>query len=277
MKAVTIKKFTKFNLRHGVDVNFNNMINKTKLIHEVRAVKSRKELANIIKAQKTSELVLRYIIVELRTGITEVKVANLIKKKFIKLGAPILAFSPIVAFGKNTANIHHEPNKTRLKKGDTIMFDFGCTVNHYCSDMTRTYFWGEPIQKQKKVYLAVLEAQKRVLKRLNEGEKRTWVIDKVARGFLARKFKNNFKHGLGHGVGTVIHEWPNFKPKSEDILPVGCVMTVEPGIYLKGKKTIQSGVRIEDMVFITSKGCKNLTSIPKDLKSAILSKWQKKG
>ena len=115
---------------------------KIKLIHEVRAVKNGKELKNIIKAQRISEKVLRYVILQLKTGITEIKVADLIQKSFVKYKAPILAFPPIVAFGKNTANIHHEPSKTKLKKGDIIMLDFGCTVNHYCSDMTRTYFWG---------------------------------------------------------------------------------------------------------------------------------------
>src|SRR3989344_3470535 len=172
-----------------------------KLIHEVRAVKSKKELANIIEAQRISELVLRYIVVQLKTGISEISVANLIKKRFIKLGAPILAFSPIVAFGKNTANIHHTPGKTKLKKGDIIMLDFGCTVNYYCSDMTRTYFWGEPSAKQEKIYLAVLEAQNRALKKLpaqggsasggQTGEKKAKIIDKAARTFLTRKFKNN--------------------------------------------------------------------------------------
>ena len=242
---------------------------KTKLVHEVRAVKTKKELANIIRAQRISELVLRYIVVQLRTGISEIQVANLIKKSFIKHGAPILSFSPIVAFGKNTSNIHHKPSKTKLKKGDTIMFDFGCTVNHYCSDMTRTYFFGEPSAKQKIIYLLVLEAQNRALKKLQSGEKRTRLVDKIARDFLilSKKFRvKKFPHGLGHGIGTVIHEWPNFKPKSEDILPVGCVMTVEPGLYLKGF----GGVRIEDMVLITKNSCKNLTNVPKDLKNAIL-------
>ena len=188
---------------------------KIKLIHEIRAVKNKKELANIIKAQRISEKVLRYIVVKLKTGITEIEVTNLIKKSFIKFGAPILSFSPIVAFGKNTANIHHEPVKTKLKKGDIIMLDFGCTVNHYCSDMTRIYFWGEPNARQKKVYLDVLEAQNRAIKKLEKGEKRCWIIDKVARDFLTKKparlnsrsggYKNNFQHGLGHGVGTVIH------------------------------------------------------------------------
>lgn len=244
------------------------MGSETKLIHEVRAVKNKKELANIIKAQRISERVLKDILKKLKIGITEIDITNLIKKYFIKYGAPILSFAPIVAFGKNTANIHHlEPTKTKLKKGDTIMFDFGCTVNHYCSDMTRTYFFGEPSSRQKRIYLAVLEAQNRALEKIKKGERNAKIIDKSAREFLNRKFgSKNFSHGLGHGVGTVIHEWPNFKPKSEDVIPIGCVMTVEPGIYFKGF----GGVRIEDMVLITKGGYKNLTKIPKDLKSAIL-------
>lgn len=238
----------------------------TKLIHEVRAKKSELEIASIIKAQRISERVLELAIKSLRTGMTEIEVQNFIKKQFIRFGAPVLSFTPIVAFGKNTANIHHEPNKTKLKVGDTIMLDFGTTVNHYCSDMTRTYFWGEPSPRQKKVYLAVLKAQEIALKKIMSGEKRAKVIDSSARSFLAKKFKNNFKHGLGHGVGTVIHEWPNFKPKSDDVIPSGSVMTVEPGIYLKGF----GGVRIEDMILITQKSGKNLTKVAKNLKSAIL-------
>lgn len=244
---------------------------KTKLIHEVRAVKNKKELANIIKAQRISEKVLRHIVAKLKTGTTEIEVADLIKKTYISHGVNVLSFPPIVAFGKNTANIHHEPSKTKLKIGDTVMFDFGCTVNHYCSDMTRTYFWGKKDEKtskkQKKVYLDVLRAMELALNKISQGEKRAKIIDKSARRFLNKKYgMKNFLHGLGHGVGTVIHEWPNFKPKSEDILPVGCVMTVEPGIYLKGF----GGVRIEDMVLITKNGYKNLTNLPKDLNSAIL-------
>lgn len=244
----------------------------TKLIHEVRAVKTKKELANIIKAQKISEKVLGLVLNQLKTGVTEKEIADFIKKSFAKHRAPILAFSPIVSFGKNTANIHHEPGKFKLKEGDIIMLDFGCTVNHYCSDMTRTYFWGKPSTKQIKIYSSVLQAQEIALRKIMKGEKRTWVIDKSAREFLGKKFKNNFQHGLGHGVGTVIHEWPNFKPKSKDILPRGCVMTVEPGIYLKNF----GGVRIEDMVLITPKGGNILTRVPKTLKNAVLNPSAKK-
>ena len=237
-----------------------------KLIHEVRAVKNKKEIASIVKAQRISEKVLHFTLLKLKSGVTEVEIANFIKKSFIKFGASILSFPPIVAFGANSANIHHEPGNSKLKKGDTVMFDIGTTSNHYCSDMTRTYFWGEPNAKQKKVYLDVLKAQELAENKIKKGERRAQVIDKTARDFLAKKYKNNFKHGLGHGVGTVIHEWPNFKPKSEDIIPTGCVMTIEPGIYLKGF----GGVRIEDMYLIRKKGAKCLTSVPKSLKDAIL-------
>src|SRR3989344_3038689 len=137
---------------------------KTKLLHEVRAPKSKKELANIIRAQRIAEKVLKDTLAILKNGISEIEVQNFIKKSFVKYGAPVLSFSPIVAFGKNSANIHHEPQKNKqakLKKGDIIMLDFGTTVNHYCSDMTRTFFWGKPGVKpsaialrarQKKVY-----------------------------------------------------------------------------------------------------------------------------
>lgn len=246
----------------------------TKLLHEVRAVKNKKELNNIIKAQRISEQVLTDTLAIMKVGISEIEVENFIKKSFIKYKAPILSFSPIVAFGKNSANIHHTPSEAKLKLGDIIMLDFGTTVNHYCSDMTRTFFYRTPkdkkgIIKQKKliqIYKDVLKANELALAKIMRGEKNAKKIDSSARDFLAKKYKNNFKHGLGHGVGTVIHEWPNFKPNTTDILPVDCVMTVEPGIYIRGL----GGVRIEDMIRITEKGGENLTNFPKDLKSIIL-------
>ncbi len=248
--------------------------NNTKLIHEVRAPKSKLELANIIKAQRISEKVLADVLTFLKLGITELEVQDFIKNQFVKYGAPILSFTPIVAFGKNTANIHHEPSDTKLKLGDIIMLDFGTTVNHYCSDMTRTFFFGLSIDKKGKIrqeklfkiYKDVLRANELAIKLLEKGEKNAKKVDTFARSFLAEKYKNNFKHGLGHGVGTVIHEWPNFKPNSTDTLPAGCVMTIEPGIYIRGL----GGVRIEDMMVIKQKSAENLTKVPKDFKNAVL-------
>jgi len=212
---------------------------KTKFIHEVRAVKNKGELANIVRAQRISEQVLKDTLKELKEGVTELSLAEFVTKRFAKYGAPILSFPPIVAFGKNTSNIHHKPSRTKLKIGDIVMFDFGCTVNQYCSDMTRTFFFGESSSRQQvrkeKVYKNVLRAMELAMNKIKKGERRAKVIDRTARNFLKNKFPNNFKHGLGHGVGTVIHEWPNFKPKSEDIIPIGCVMTIEPGLYFKSR------------------------------------------
>jgi Xaa-Pro aminopeptidase len=236
------------------------------IIQEQRAIKSAREIFYITKAQKISEAVLQDVLRKLKLGVTEISLAKFIVASFKRYGIKALAFEPIVSFGKNTANIHHEPGKARFKKGDTAMFDFGCTVNGYCSDMTRTYFYGEPTKKQKRVYLAVLKTQEKVLQALSQGEWRADKLDAMARNFLTKKFgKKAFPHGLGHGVGTVIHEWPNLKPQTHDVLKPGMVITIEPGVYLKG----WGGVRIEDMVLITNSGCKNLTRVPKTLAGAI--------
>lgn len=236
------------------------------IIQELRAIKSAREIFYIKKAQKTSEAVLQDVLRKLKLGVTEISLAKFIVASFKRRGVKALAFEPIVSFGKNTANIHHEPGKAQLKKGDTVMFDFGCTVNGHCSDMTRTYFYGEPIKKQKRMYLSVLKTQEKVLQALAQGERRTGKLDAMARNFLTKKFgKKAFPHGLGHGVGAVIHEWPNLKPESLDILKPGMVITLEPGAYLKG----WGGVRIEDMVLITKNGCKNLTNVPKSLADTI--------
>lgn len=246
----------------------------TKLIHHIRAIKNKSEIENIIKAQRISEQVLIDTLKILKTGITEIEVESFIKKAFIRYKAPILAFEPIVSFGKNSANIHHTPTKTKLKKGDTIMFDFGTTINHYCSDMSRTYFWGKPTQKQIDIYMAVLQSQELAIDKLKDGERRARVLDQVARGFLKRKFKipenkkatDGFIHSLGHGVGVVIHEWPNLKPQSKDLLPIGVIVTIEPGLYFKGL----GGVRIEDMFLVTNKGGQNLTQVSKRIEDIIL-------
>ncbi len=237
------------------------------IIQDIRAVKSAREIKHITRAQKISELVLIKVVSRLKVGITEVALARFIVHNFKQRGITALAFEPIVAFGKNTADIHHWATATKLKVGDTVMFDFGCTVQGYCSDMTRTYFFGTPLVRQKRVYAAVLEAQNRALKLLIGGERRAGKVDSSARTFLFKKFgRRAFPHGLGHGVGMAIHEWPNFKPGSTDVLKPGMIMTVEPGLYFKG----WGGVRIDDMVVITKTGCDIITTVSKKLNDVVV-------
>jgi len=230
-------------------------------IQEIRAKKSIKEITNIVTAQHICEEVLLLALMKLKVGVTEIKIAKFIIKELARRDVKALAFAPIVAFGKGSSDIHHEPDKTKLKYGDFVMFDFGATWQGYCSDMTRTYVYGAPTKKQQRVYCTVLAAQMKVIRALEKGERSCKKLDALARNYLAKHFKNNFKHGLGHGVGTAIHEWPNFKPQSSDILEPGMVMTVEPGIYLPG----YGGVRIEDMLLVTASGATNLTRVGKSI------------
>ncbi len=237
------------------------------IIQEVKAIKTKKELNNIIKAQRISEMVLNEAVMRLRIGITEISLAKFIVSRMKYYGIKALAFEPIVSFGKNTANIHHEPSVARLKTGDLVMFDFGATINGYCSDMTRTYIFGRATKKQVRVYKAVLEAQNKVLVILSSGERKAGLVDKKVRNYLHKKFgKKSFTHGLGHGVGTAIHEWPSFRPGSQDVLKSGMVMTIEPGVYLKG----WGGVRLEDMIVVEERGIKNLTQAPKGLDDIVV-------
>lgn len=236
-------------------------------IHELRAIKSRREVGHITRAQRISEQVLQKVVGELKVGVSEVALARFVVAEFKRKGIKSLAFEPIVAFGKGTADIHHWATSARLKRGDTVMFDFGCTVEGYCSDMTRTFFFGKPTARQKKVYLGVLKAQELALRALGKGERRAGKLDEIVRVFLVKQFgKRAFPHSLGHGIGTVIHEWPFLKPKSTDILTPGMVVTIEPGVYLPG----WGGVRIEDVVFVERRGVCNLTRAKKDLSSAII-------
>ena len=237
------------------------------VLQEIRATKTTQEVAHIVRAQKICEEILALCLKKLRIGITEKEVATYIVTEMKKRGVKALAFSPIVSFGAGSADIHHEPSKTKLKRGDLVMFDFGATWQGYCSDMTRTYVFGaQPTKKQQKLYCTVLASQMKVIRALEKGERSCKKLDTLARSYLAKQYKDNFKHGLGHGVGTAIHEWPNFKPNSEDILEPGMVMTVEPGIYLPGV----GGVRIEDMMLITKKGATNLTHVDKEIENIVL-------
>jgi Xaa-Pro aminopeptidase len=135
------------------------------------------------------------------------------------------------------------------------------TVNGYRSDMTRTIAVSHASDKQREVYGLVLRAQLAALEKIKAGAK-CFDIDKTARDIIeASSYKGLFGHGLGHSLGLEIHEQPSFSPLSEAIVPVGAVMSVEPGVYIPG----EFGVRIEDIVYATKAGCENLTHAGKNL------------
>jgi len=187
---------------------------------------------------------------------TEKDIDKLIRKEARKNKAGI-AFSPVVAIGKNASEIHHKPKNTRLKKGFLVM-DFGVKINGFCSDMTRTVYVGKASKKEKETYNFLLKIQKAAVKKVKP-KAECFEIDCFVRKNL-KNIRNLFIHSLGHGVGKKIHELPNISPKTCDILKTGEIVTIEPGIYKKG----EFGIRIEDSILV-KKNSEVLTKSPKKL------------
>lgn len=230
------------------------------IVEKLRGVKDENEKQNIIKAQRITEAAFEHILGFINPDVTERDVALELEYFMRKNGADGIAFDTIAVSGSASSLPHGVPRDIKLQKGFLTM-DFGSKFNGYCADMTRTVCIGKPDDEMKKVYDAVLEAQKSALEYISAGKKCV-DADKVARDIIAKAgYGKCFSHSLGHGVGLYIHEGISLSPRSEAILEKGNVVTVEPGIYLEGR----FGVRIEDMVYVTENGCENLTRAKKEL------------
>ena len=232
-----------------------------KAVNEIRITKNGHEVDCIIKAQRISERAFEHILSFISTERTEKEIQLELDYFMLKNGAQALSFETIAVSGKNSSMPHGVPTDKKIENGDFITMDFGAVVDFYHSDMTRTVAVGEVSSKQVEVYETVLDAQVKAIGAIKEG-KMCKDIDSVARNIIKSKgYGDFFGHGLGHGVGVEIHEKPSLNPSSEEILKVGHIVTVEPGIYLPG----EFGVRIEDMVYVTETGCENLTCCEKKL------------
>lgn len=230
-------------------------------INLLRAVKTEKEIGNIKIAQEIAEKAFEKFLPTIKVGMTEREAAFDLEFLMRKEGAEAAAFDIIVASGKNGAVPHAQPSEKKFETGDFITIDMGAVYNGYHSDMTRTIALGEVSEKQREVYNLVLQAQNRAIEQVGPGAL-CKDIDAVARDFIYENgYEGCFEHALGHGVGLEIHEKPSLSVRSKDVLKLGMVVTVEPGIYLKN----EFGVRIEDMLVITVDGAQNLTSAAKDL------------
>ena len=218
---------------------------------EIRSVKNPEEIRRIRKACDITDRAFAETLSSWKNFRTELDAAEFIKKSIRERGGE-LAFEPIVASGRNAAFPHHKPGNARLAKGFCII-DMGAKYRGYCSDFTRTIFLGEAGGKHRDVYAMLVRAQEQAI-----GEVKSNVnfkeVEKQIRIRLGRQARY-FTHGLGHGLGTEIHE---------DIpvpLKKNMVITVEPGIYVHNKL----GIRIEDTVAVSDKGAVCLTRFPKRL------------
>ncbi|MER2294316.1 MAG: Xaa-Pro peptidase family protein [Desemzia incerta] len=231
------------------------------LIEELREVKDETEIATIRKACEIADSAFKFILGEIKTGMTEIEVANKLDFHMRSLGATGVSFDTIVASGVRSAMPHGVASEKRIEMGNMITLDFGCYYQGYVSDMTRTFAIGDPGQKLKDIHQLVLDAQLMVNEAAKPGI--TGVeLDAVARNYFAKYgYADAFGHSTGHGIGLEVHEGPNVSRLAEKAFVPGNVITNEPGLYFPDL----GGVRIEDDLVITETGNEVLVHSPKEL------------
>lgn len=226
----------------------------------LRIIKDEEEIESIKKACALGDKTFDYIIGKLKSDVSEKEIAFEIEL-FIKQKGADISFEPIVAIGANSSVPHHETGEMKLKPNSIVLLDFGVKFNNYCSDMTRTVFFGKANVEFKKMYQAVFEAQSKALDFLNTKGTKASEVDKLARQHIIDSGYPTIPHSLGHGIGLEVHEPPRLAPTSNDKLKPGMVFSVEPGIYLPGF----GGVRIEDLVVLQNSNARILTSASRSL------------
>ncbi len=230
-------------------------------VEAFRFVKSASEVANIQQAAEIADKALALMLKSVKAGVTERELAIELDYQMAKLGSEEVSFATILLFGERSALPHGIPSDRQLKFGDFILIDFGAVVNGYRSDMTRTFVFGQASAEQKHVYQLVQSAQQAAIDEVKEGVLGTYLYQQSADILLNSEYKQYAGEGLGHGVGLVLHELPFIGPDCHMAIEKGCVITIEPGIYIPG----WGGVRIEDDVVLTDDGLTILTQSPKGL------------
>ena len=257
-------------------------------LDSLRSVKTSDEILKIEKACELGDKTFKYILKEIKLGVSEKELAVKIEL-FIKQNLADISFPPIVAFGANSAIPHHQVTNSKLANNQIVLLDFGVKLDNYCSDMTRTVFFGSAKAEFRRIYEIVLTSQQKAIQQFNNLTKRQLEkgikaseIDKIARNYIISKGYSTIPHSLGHGIGLEVHEGPHLSPKSKDILKEGMVFSIEPGIYLpaealalpeplakrrSAKEGIPNfgGVRIEDLAVLEKNNLRLLTHSPKNL------------
>lgn len=230
-------------------------------VEETRKVKTEAELNLLRKSMEIAEEAFQSILPLVKAGAKEVDLAIELEYQMKKKGAEGRSFDFIVASGKRSSMPHGVASAKVIEHGDFVTFDFGARYQGYCSDITRTVVVGSASEEQKKIYNIVLDAQLLGLELVRSGVTGKEVDQSVREFITTAGYGEYFGHGLGHGVGLNIHEAPALNPSKEDMLEIGHVVTVEPGIYVPD----WGGVRIEDMVIVEEKGCEVISRTTKEL------------
>ena len=230
------------------------------IVEGLRRVKRPDEIELIRAAGAIADRALEAVLKVVKEGMSESELARELEHCLVQAGADGVAFATIAAFGAHSSQPHAVPNpETRLKRGDFILIDYGALHHGYRSDTTRTFVLGPADARQREVYAAVLESQRKGIAATRSGAGGR-EPDTASREHLRSLGFPEFGYGVGHGVGLEIHELPFLSKRCEENLAPGMVVTVEPGVYLPG----WGGIRIEDTVLVTEAGPECLTHFPKD-------------
>jgi Xaa-Pro aminopeptidase len=231
------------------------------LVENIMRTKDEDEIQLIRDSVALTDLVFEKLLTIIKPGMTELDVAAEIVYLHRKEGAEADAFEPIVASGERGALPHAKPSKKKLCEGELVTIDMGGKLNGYHSDLTRTIALGKIKPEAQKIYDIVHTAQSLALEAVRSGMT-TKELDAVARNYIKKNgYGKYFSHSLGHGLGLQIHEAPLVSWRSNEVIQVRNVITIEPGIYKIGI----GGVRIEDDVVVRPIGCEILTKAPKSL------------
>ncbi len=233
------------------------------LLEKYTQPKSPEELESIKRscqiAEKTFDKMINDVI---KPGITEIDLAVELEYQSRKFGSEGKAFDTIVVTGKRGALVHGQPSNAKIKKNDILLMDFGCKVNGFCSDISRTVCVGKPTKEQKDIYALLHRAMTAAITEVRAGMKGNF-LDGIARNIIEEAgYGEYFQHSLGHGLGLECHEKPTISFRLTDqVVPENVVLAIEPGVYLPDK----FGMRVEDNVVVTQGKNIKLTNAPEEL------------
>jgi Xaa-Pro aminopeptidase len=225
----------------------------------LRIRKTPEEAAAIGRACVLADAALEHLVGAIRPGMTERAVAWELEGFFRANGAEGLAFDTIVLAGPRAAMPHGRPSDATVEPGNVLLIDYGCIVDGYRSDTTRTLFVGEVPDDIRGWHDAVREAQAAAIAALRPGVDGQ-EVDAIARARIEAAGVEPYGHGLGHGIGLETHEAPGLRRGVSTVLEAGMVFSVEPGVYLPGV----TGIRIEDIVVLEEAGPRLLTGAPRE-------------
>lgn len=230
-------------------------------VEESRMLKDEEEIGRLRFSSEVTDAVFAAALPQLREGMTEIDLGMVFSDQFERHGVGRFAGNPMVCFGTGSAEPHHAPGMAKLCSGDTVSVDTGKQINGYFSDMTRTVFFRHCGEEQRKVYEIVLEVNLAALEQVRPGAMYSDVHQAACKVIREAGYGEYFPHNTSHGIGIDCHEEPFYSNKIPVVLQEGMCFSVEPGIYLPGR----FGVRIEDLVVVTSQGYSLLNHAPKEL------------